>query len=56
MNDELFDEQILLTGRRTNIFNNQIQSVRRDVEYNDNKLVESAKDGILFREDALVKK
>lgn len=47
-------DRILITGRRTNIFNYAIQSIRKDLHYNDDVLVTQAKNGTLFREDALV--
>lgn len=46
--------RVLITGRRTNIFQFNIQSIQKDIRYNDDILEEKAKEGTLFREDALV--
>lgn len=46
--------KVLVTGRRTNIFEYNMRFITSNVENNDKKIEIAATRGVLFREDALV--
>ena len=48
------DGKVLVTGRRTNIFDYNMRFISSNVEENDQNIEKAARKGILFREDALV--
>lgn len=54
MSQNILKRRVLLTGRRTNIFNFTTQLVSNDLKRNDDLLVSEGRNGSLFREDALV--
>lgn len=45
---------MLVTGRRTNIFDYNMRFISSNVEENDSNIERAATKGVLFREDALV--
>lgn len=48
------DAKVLVTGRRTNIFDYNMRFITKDVHENDINIERAAQSGVLFREDALV--
>lgn len=46
--------KVLVTGRRTNIFDYNMRFISSNVEENDSNIERAATKGVLFREDALV--
>ncbi|KAK8816903.1 hypothetical protein WA577_002697 [Blastocystis sp. JDR] len=46
-------ERVLVTGRRTNIFDYNMRFISSNVEENDRNIERAATKGVLFREDAL---
>ena len=48
------DAKVLVTGRRTNIFDYNMRFITKDVHESDINIERAAQSGVLFREDALV--